>query len=220
MMFYEWQWRRSLSVGITPFSKAVQWIWLGSFSGRSVTPGPCVWHPLTLGSLLYKQSPVGAAVALHWPPFGLSCAQPSSVAVSPLTPRQHGNVVAGRQRQLAEDTLRSTSNRRRPPHCLRSPRLKTQRQHFLFSTGRETLKPVNKPCRWTRQPRGYKRHCGAESIYDLTETTKKKKQSVLSFFTLGGKDGIRPEKKLRGRGLRSDQRESFLVRVRTFSLWD
>lgn len=219
MMFYEWQWRRSLSVGITPFSKAVQWIWLGSFSGRSVTPGPCVWHPLTLGSLLYKHSPVGAAVALHWPPFGLSCAQPSSVAVSPLTP-QHGSVVAGRQRQLAEDTLRSTSNRRRPPHCLRSPRLKTQRQHFLFSTGRETLKPVNKPCRWTRQPRGYKRHCGAESIYDLTETTKKKKQSVLSFFTLGGKDGIRPEKKLRGRGLRSDQRESFLVRVRTFSLWD
>lgn len=115
MMFYEWQWRRSLSVGITPFSKAVQWIWLGSFSGRSVTPGPCVWHPLTLGSLLYKHSPVGAAVALHWPPFGLSCAQPSSVAVSPLTPRQHGSVVAGRQRQLAEDTLRSTSNRRRPP---------------------------------------------------------------------------------------------------------
>lgn len=176
--------------------------------------------PPTLGSLLYKYSPVGAAVALHWPPIGLSCAQPSSVAVSPLTPRQHGGVVAGRQRQLAEDTLRSTSNRRRPPHCLRSPRLKTQRQHFLFSTGRETLKPINKPCRWTRQPRGYKRHCGAESIYDLTETTKKKKQSVLSFFTLGGKDGIRPEKKLRGRGLRSDQRESFLVRVRTFSLWD
>lgn len=99
------------------------------------------------------------------------------------TARQCG----GRQRQLAEDTLRSTSNRRRPPHCLRSPRLKTQRQHFLFSTGRETLKPVNKPCRWTRQPRGYKRHCGAESIYDLTKPQRRRSSRCFLFSHSEGK---------------------------------
>ncbi|KAG7230999.1 hypothetical protein INR49_025028 [Caranx melampygus] len=47
----------------------------------------------------------------------------------------------------------------------------------------------------------------------MVSPKKKKKRSVLIlcffFFTLGGKDGIRPEKKLRGRGLQSEQRCSF-----------
>lgn len=144
--------------------------------------------------------------------------QQLGVAVSPLTFGWHGWVVAGRQ---AGSVSRQRTRSDQPvittvstlPWSLRPK--KNNKSTALTIFHREWNFNVFKQRRHAAGGYNPADISDTEDQKVATTTRKPQRRSSRCFFfsTLGGKDGIRLEKKLRGRGLRSEQRSSFLVRV-------